>query len=76
MFHKKIKTTLTIEGMHCEHCANKVKEALENINNIKKVKVMLKEKQVIVFSTEKIKEQEVKEVIENLGYELIEMISL
>lgn len=37
MFGKKIKTTIKIEGMSCEHCANKVKTTLEKIENKSKI---------------------------------------
>lgn len=76
MFHKKIKTTMIVEGMRCEHCVKKVKEALEKVNNIKKVKVMLKEQQVITFSITKINEEEVRDIIKNLGYEFVNIVSI
>ena len=43
-----MKKVITIEGMHCDHCAQKVTSSLEQIDGIKKVKVHLKKKQATV----------------------------
>lgn len=32
------KVTLTVKGMNCEHCVNKVETALQNQNGVAKVK--------------------------------------
>ena len=39
MFGKNNKKIINIAGMHCQHCANKVKETLQTIPGIDKVKV-------------------------------------
>ena len=31
MFHKKIKKIVTIEGMMCNHCKNKVESSLKEL---------------------------------------------
>ena len=38
---KSIETVINVEGMSCNHCANKVMDALKKIKIIKKVKVNL-----------------------------------
>ena len=40
MFNKE-KTIIKIEGMKCQHCASKVSNALEHIEGVKKVKIIL-----------------------------------
>lgn len=71
MFSKKVKTVVSIEGMSCSHCANKVKTTLEGIESIKKVKIDLDKKEAIIWSSEKIDENKVREKIENLEYEVL-----
>jgi copper chaperone CopZ len=36
------KTILTIKGMSCAHCVNKVESALEGLNGVESAKVNLK----------------------------------
>ena len=36
-----MKKVITIDGMHCEHCAAKVENALSSLEGVKKVKVKL-----------------------------------
>lgn len=47
--------------MSCSHCANKVKTTLEGIESIKKVKIDLDKKEAIIWSSEKIDENKVRE---------------
>ena len=71
MFSKKIKAVISIEGMSCSHCASKVKTALGEIENIKRVKISLDKKEAIIWSSEKIDRNKVKEKIENLEYKVV-----
>ena len=50
MFNKRIKKVVTIEGMMCEHCKNKVETSLSSINNVSKVKVNLKDKTEVFYN--------------------------
>jgi len=36
-----MKKEIKIDGMHCEHCAAKVENALSSLDGVKKVKVKL-----------------------------------
>ena len=49
MFSKN-KKTISIEGMHCEHCAKKVENTLSSIEGVNKVKVNLSKKEAIIIS--------------------------
>ncbi len=71
MFKKKINTILTVEGMHCNNCANKIKNTLLAIEGVKNVKVNLEKREVEITSTEEINQTLVKEKIESLGYEVL-----
>ena len=74
MFVKKIKTVVNIEGMSCEHCANKVFTALSNLENVNKVKVSVAKKEAIIFSTEKLNVDEIKKVIEEFNYKVTNIV--
>ena len=53
MFGKKYKKIISIEGMHCEHCAKKVEERFKTIEEVQKVKVNLSKKEaIIIYKTE------------------------
>lgn len=74
MFSKKIKTIVKIEGMSCEHCANKVKDTFMNVDGIKGVKVHLSKKEAIISSSNKLDKDLIKNLIENLDYKLIDIV--
>lgn len=71
MFNKKIKKVVTIEGMMCEHCKNKVETSLSSINNVSKVKVNLKDKTATIYSTASINNEYIKKIIKKLDYQII-----
>lgn len=71
MFNKKIKKIVTIEGMMCEHCKNKVETSLSSINNVSKVKVNLKDKTATIYSTASINNEDIKKIIKELDYQII-----
>ena len=74
MFGNKMKTTIKIEGMSCEHCANKVKTTLEKIENKSKIKVNLSKKESTITSNKKLDLKLLKEEIENLDYKVVDIM--
>ena len=68
MFTKNNKKTISIEGMHCEHCAKKVEETLKNIPNVNKVKVNLSKKEAIIISKSIIDDQNIKDSFKDLDF--------
>ncbi|WP_404410205.1 copper ion binding protein (plasmid) [Exiguobacterium aurantiacum] len=65
------KTILTIKGMTCAHCVNKIEGALQNLEGVKSAKVNLQK------GTAKVKYDEVirnyddfSKAVEDAGYEL------
>ena len=71
MFDKKRKMMIQIEGMSCNHCVNKVKNMLEETEYVKKVKVDLRKKEAIIWSSEAIDKNQVQKRIEDLGYQVV-----
>lgn len=74
MFKKKIKTVVTIGGMHCGHCAGAVTNALESLDNVKNVKVSLSKMQALITSEEKLDHKEIKKEVEELDFKVIDII--
>lgn len=73
MFQKKKKIIIKIGKMSCEHCATKVRTALEELTGVKKVKIDLFRGEAIVKSLVSLSIDEVKNKIESLGYQFIGM---
>ncbi|CEH33097.1 heavy-metal-associated domain-containing protein [Romboutsia lituseburensis] len=62
---------LLIEGMSCGHCVNHLKTALtEDIEGIDVLEVNLEDKYAIVKMDDSVNPEELKNVIEELGFEL------
>ena len=67
-----MKKKIYIDGMSCGHCVSHVKEALLDIGAIK-VKVDLEEKFAIAEFEDDISDNEITDVIEEIGYEVAEI---
>lgn len=62
------KITLKVEGMVCNGCENRVKNALKTIEGIEKVEASYKKGTVIVRAKDEIQEESIKEKIEDIGF--------
>lgn len=68
----KEKLELKVEGMSCNHCVNGIKTALKQIDGVMNVEVSLENKTVVTeYDAEKVKEANIKEVIEDEGYDVV-----
>ncbi len=61
---------IVIDGMKCSGCANRVKNALDNIKEIKKCNVNLANKEAIITHKKEIDNNIIKEAIEALGFKV------
>ena len=61
---------LKIEGMHCDGCVKRVKNVLQKMEGIEDVDVSLEEKTAKIKMNGEVDLKEVKEKIENLGFEV------
>ncbi|MBO4251676.1 MAG: cadmium-translocating P-type ATPase [Clostridia bacterium] len=64
------KMILTVEGMMCEHCKKRVKEATESVSGVKSAEIDLKKKTVKIIGDADI--SKVKAAITAAGYKIIE----
>ncbi len=70
----KIMKTIKINGMACNHCKMSVEKALRAIDGVEKVEVNLENKEAIVTLSKEIENEVFKSVIEEAGFEFVEVI--
>lgn len=69
IFMKKI--TIKVEGMVCEGCENRVKNALSTIEGVEKVEANHKIGEVTILAKEKSLKSILEEKIEDIGFEVV-----
>lgn len=67
-----MKRILTIKGMSCMHCVGAVKNALSEISGVNDVTVDLQAKKAVVEGLN-LSDDVLKEVVEDAGYDVIEI---
>lgn len=65
--------TIIIEGMTCNNCVRHVETALGELAGVTSVKVDLAEKKAVVEAKQEIADQDIKSVIDDIGYEVKEI---
>lgn len=71
------KTVFKISGMHCTSCALSIDIELEDLKGIKESNTNYAKQQTkVVFDENKIKLVEITEKISEVGYEVVENLSL
>ena len=69
---KEVKT-FKVNGMSCEHCVKAVKGAAGRLDGVDSVSVDLKGKKVTVeFDPEKVTAAQMKDAIEDQGYDVVD----
>ena len=66
----KYKKAFRVEGMHCEHCKNRVMEAVNDIAGISGV-VHLKKGEVVVSYAMDVPDEAIRAKIEKVGYKVV-----
>jgi copper ion binding protein len=66
-----MKKKLLIEGMSCNHCVSHVEEALKEVDGVISVVVSLEEKNAVIEITQDIQEEQLREALDEAGYDLI-----
>lgn len=62
---------LIVNGMMCGGCENRVKNAIKNIEGVENVTADHNTGKVIVISDNEVSEEIIKEVLEDIGYEVV-----
>lgn len=63
-------TSISIEGMHCSHCATNVEKAIRSIEGVEDVHVSLSDKRATVRGTAD--RTAIKEAIESIGFQVVD----
>ena len=71
MFGHKNKIIIKVDGMHCEHCAKKVSDAIVKLDDSYKVKVDLKSGEVTITSKNTIDIDNAKENVNETGFTFV-----
>ncbi len=66
-----MKKEIKIDGMHCEHCAAKVENALSSLDGVKKVKVKL-EKGLAKLDGD-VSDEAIKAAVSEAGFSVTEI---
>ncbi len=69
----RMEKLVSIEGMACNHCKMNVEKALKEIDGVEEVNVSLEEKNAIIKLNKEISDSEIKNAIQEAGYEVIEI---
>ncbi|SDM72476.1 copper chaperone [Fictibacillus solisalsi] len=65
------KKTLTVKGMSCNHCVNSIESNVGKLAGVTDVKVSLSEGKVdVTFDSNKVSLEQIKESIDDQGYEV------
>lgn len=67
--------TIVIKGMSCGHCATRVEKALNKINGVE-AKVDLESRTAKLNLTETVTDEQIKEAVDDAGYEMTEIIGV
>lgn len=68
-----LNKTISINGMSCMHCVNRIKTALESIDEVNTVNIDLKKKKAYVTLNNNIDDDILRKTIENSGYKVIKI---
>ena len=68
MFEKKLSTLISVEGMHCNHCAANVQKALSSVKGITHANVSLELSRAEI-SGEDYNPEEVIQAVKSLGFD-------
>jgi len=64
------QTTLSIDGMHCEHCVEAVREALESVQGVSVDRVEVGHAEV-TYESASVSQEQLATVLDDVGYELV-----
>ncbi len=66
-----LKKIITIEGMHCSHCAASVEKAIGELSGIKDAKVNLDKKVCVARLSGEVSDEAIKNAVTEVGFEFV-----
>lgn len=65
------KVSIKVKGMSCDHCVKTIEENVGTLNGVERLLVDLEEENVVIeFNEESVSLNQLKEAIEEQGYEV------
>lgn len=69
-FDKTENVTLSVEGMHCNHCKAKVENTLKAVKGVKKAEANLETASAeITYVTSKVSPEDLAKAVSNAGFD-------
>ncbi len=65
------ETILTVNGMMCGGCENRVKNAIQNIEGVENVTADHTSGKVVVTSNDNVSKETIEETLQDIGYEVV-----
>ncbi|MBQ9847732.1 MAG: heavy-metal-associated domain-containing protein [Clostridia bacterium] len=70
MFDKTEKLTLSVEGMHCNHCKARVEAALKAVKGVKKAEANLESASAeVVYVPAKVQPEDIASAVTAIGFD-------
>ncbi|MHC1721451.1 MAG: heavy-metal-associated domain-containing protein [Clostridiaceae bacterium] len=66
-----MKKKIKINGMSCEHCIKRVKNAMEEIEGVSNVQIDLSSGVALFDATDDVKDGDIKYAVEDAGYDVV-----
>ena len=66
-----IKKIISVEGMHCNHCAGSVEKAVAALEGVKSVKVNLDKKVCVAKLSGEVSDDCITSAVKELGFDVI-----
>lgn len=67
------KKIITVEGMHCMHCASSVEKAVASLEGVKDAKVNLDKKTCTAKLSGEVNDDAIKSAIKDAGFEVVDI---
>ena len=71
-----MKKKVFIDGMSCGHCVARVEKAFKEDGGAREVSVNLDEKNALVELEKDLTDEKIKEILDNVGYDVIRIENL
>ena len=66
-----IKKIITIEGMHCNHCADNVEKTIASLEGVKGAKVNLAKKTCTAKISDDVSDETIVKAVKEIGFEVV-----
>lgn len=64
------KKIITVEGMHCNHCASSVEKTVAELDGVKEAKVNLDKKTCTAKLSGEVSDDAIKDAVKEIGFEV------